>query len=331
MTALYAFTAEQEELRSTLRKLLLARPSARAVYDDDASAPDVELWTELVGLGIAGLGVDESAGGSGGDVIDLVVVAEELGRAVAPVPFVGNAVAAIALARSANDAASVLAAGERVGGFAPDGPGLVYDASGADLLVVPVGDGVGMVHDPIVTAQRTVDRTRPVAACRWDAADVEPLGPEVGQAELRTLMAILHAAEAAGVAADALDRTASYTVDRRQFGVPIGTFQAVKHRLADMLVDVECARSAAYAAAWAWRDGGDDVDLLAHMAQAVATEAAIGVVSAAIQLHGGVGVTWEHDLHLHLRRAKGLELAGGTPGWHYEQIADRLLGQKSSG
>jgi alkylation response protein AidB-like acyl-CoA dehydrogenase len=166
-----------------------------------------------------------------------------------------------------------------------------------------------------------------VARCTWDRTGVAPLGDAGLTAHLRQLQATLYAAEAVGVAADALERTSAYARDRHQFGLPIGTFQAVKHRLADMLVDVECARSAVYSAAWALRDQTLEAAALAvHMAQAVATEAAIHVVSAAIQLHGGIGVTWEHDLHLHLRRAKALELAVGSPGWHYDRIADALLG-----
>jgi len=112
-----------------------------------------------------------------------------------------------------------------------------------------------------------------------------------------------------------------------QFGRPVGTFQAVKHRLADMLVDVECARSAALSAAWA-ADAGDQVDaaMTAAMAQAVATAGAVRVVGAAIQLHGGIGVTWEHDLHLYLRRAKALELVAGRPDEHLAHIATTLLG-----
>ena len=338
MTGLYALTAEQEALRASVRSALGGTAAARACYDEGAVAPDRALWARLADLGVAGLGVALDDGGSGGDVVDQLVVAEELGRAVAPVGFVGSAVAAAALGSAAPgpDRSRLLqgiASGAVVAGAVLDEPSLAYGCAGAEVIVVPVGDGVGWVEGAEVQLLPSVDRTRPVSACSWPptapvlvGAAGEPTGSTSATVQgLRDLQRTLYAAEAVGVAAAALERTAAYTRERRQFGLPIGTFQAVKHRLADMLVEVECARSAAYAAAWALRDGAD-ARLPAHMAQAVATEAATEVVSAAIQLHGGIGVTWEHDLHLHLRRAKGLELATGSPGWHYEQLAVALLG-----
>lgn len=331
MSVLYAFTSEQEQLREVVRDLASSSHSARAIYDSKAPAPDTTLWLRLVDVGAAGLGVDEADGGSGGGILDQMVVAEELGRAVAPVGFVASAVAAHALcsAKPGEDRSrwlSGIANGTIVAAVALDDPALVYDAAGATLLLVPWDDAnVGVVEGPTVGPLASVDRTRPLAACHWAAHSVARLdgGPTVD--ELRSLQRSLYAAEAVGVAARALAMAAEYTKERRQFGLPIGTFQAVKHKLADMLIDVECARSAAYAAGWALNDGAD-ATLPAHMAQAVATEAVTRVVSTAIQLHGGIGVTWEHDLHLLLRRAKALELAMGNPGWHFDQIATALLG-----
>lgn len=333
MSLLYELSDEQRELRDVLRRRLAGSPAARGPYDGGPPGPDVDLWAALVDLGVAGIGIAEDRGGSGGDVVDLVVVAEELGRAVAPVPFVGSAVAASAIAAAADgDRARAwlagLAAGTEIGGVALDGEPLVLDATAATLLVVLDDDGgLSVVPSPQLEPLPSVDRTRPVARWCRDASAAHPLAARGAADRARRLQVTLYAAEAVGVAADALARTAAHTRDRHQFGLPIGTFQAVKHRLADMLVGVESARSAAYAAAWALRDGTPEQSRLpVHMAQAVATEAATRVVSAAIQLHGGIGVTWDHDLHLHLRRAKALELTCGTPAWHYARIADALLG-----
>ena len=336
MSALYTFTSEQEQLRGIVRDLVGGTRSARAIYDAKAPAPDAALWAGLVEIGAAGLGIDEADGGSGGGVLDQLVVAEELGRAVAPVGFVASAVAVHGI-RSAKPGEnrsrwlSAIADGSVVAAVALDDPGLVYDASGATLLVVPSDEAtLGIVEAPTIDALAAVDRTRPLAACHWEERSVARLEGGATAEDLRHLQRSLYAAEAVGVAARALSMTAEHTKDRRQFGLPIGTFQAVKHKLADMLVDVECGRSAAYAAAWALHDGADPT-LPAHMAQAVATEAATRVASTAIQLHGGIGVTWEHDLHLLLRRAKALELALGHPGWHVDQIATSLLGPMEAG
>jgi hypothetical protein len=239
---------------------------------------------------------------------------------------VAAAVASAALGAEAHTGLLTgIADGSVIVGVAFDDPMLAYDCAGAEVLVLADGDQVLLAPSAVVVPLPSVDRTRPLAECTWDELGVTSVASAPSVAVLRDRQRTLYAAEAVGVAAAALDQTAVYTRDRHQFGLPIGTFQAVKHRLSDMLVKVECARSAAYAAAWAIRDRADST-LPSHLAQAVATEAAIEVVSAAIQLHGGIGVTWEHDLHLHLRRAKSLELAHGSPGWHYDQIATALLG-----
>ncbi|MGH9138613.1 MAG: acyl-CoA dehydrogenase family protein [Acidimicrobiales bacterium] len=331
MSLLYELTDEQRELRDVVRRLLADRPAARGPYDGGPLGPDLDLWKVLVEVGVAGLGIPEELGGGDGDVVDLAVVAEELGRAVAPVPFVSGAVSAagLLLAPEGDERdrwLAGLADGSVVGAAVlEDGP-LVYDAAGATLLVVVDEDSVGVLARPALEVLPSVDRTRPVA--RWGRVAASSLtNHRVDVDVLHHLRATLYAAEAVGVAADALDRTAAHARERRQFGHPIGTFQAVKHRLADMLVAVESSRSAVYAAAWALRSGAPAQRRLAvHMAQAVATDAATKVVSAAIQLHGGIGVTWEHDLHLRLRRAKALELTCGAPAWHYGEIARTLLG-----
>jgi len=262
------------------------------------------------------------------------------------VPFVGTALVAHALlaggaaaGEEGREALDALATGTLVGAAVLDGELLVeaeavsgclpavYDAAGATCLVVQSGSGPVLVGGVEPEPLPSVDRTRPLSAVRVDDHPGRLLGGPGLLGELRRRQQTLYAAEAVGVAAWALEHTAAYTAQRVQFGRPVGTFQAVKHRLADMLVDVECARSAALSAAWA-ADAGDQVDaaMTAAMAQAVATAGAVRVVGAAIQLHGGIGVTWEHDLHLYLRRAKALELVAGRPDEHLAHIATTLLG-----
>jgi len=158
----------------------------------------------------------------------------------------------------------------------------------------------------------------------FDDVPAEPLGAPSESVRSLQLLVTMAAAEAAGAAALALEKTAAYARERRQFGLPIGTFQAVKHRLADMLVEVENARSAVYGAAWSLTDV-PDARLPVAMAQSVATQNAVDVVAAAIQLHGGIGMTWESDLHLYLRRAKALQATYGQPSRHRETIAAALL------
>ncbi|HYH50680.1 MAG TPA: acyl-CoA dehydrogenase family protein, partial [Acidimicrobiia bacterium] len=287
---LYRFSAEQDELRDVVRKLLAAEPAARRCYDGGPPGPDDGLWADLVGLGLAGLGVPEADGGSGGDVVDQTVVAEELGRAVAPVPFVANTVAAEAVRLAAPLAHRAgwlqgLADGSIVGAVALDGSAaglddgaardatalpfvdgtvhgtlpMLFDAAGATLLIAVSDHGLCAVTDFRPEPVPTVDRTRPVSTATLEGTTAVLLDDVSGElvGHLRRRQLTLYAAEAAGVAAAVLERTAAYTVEREQFGRPIGTFQAVKHRLADMLVDVENARSAAYAAAWAAPDGAD--------------------------------------------------------------------------
>jgi alkylation response protein AidB-like acyl-CoA dehydrogenase len=156
------------------------------------------------------------------------------------------------------------------------------------------------------------------------ATDLGPLSPAV-LARCEAVAWTLLAAQAVGAASSALELTSGYVKDRRQFGQPIGRFQAVKHRVANMLIDLENARSAAYNAGWALTESRDDAQLAAHLAKAVSTEKAVNVTQSAIQAHGGIGFTWEYDLHLYLRRAKTCELVLGQPDDHFAAIADAIL------
>ncbi len=338
----YGLTEEQQALRETVAKLLDDLCARRERYDTDV-APDVvtptesAVWAALVESGIGLLGLPEERGGSGGNCIDQVVVAEELGAALARVPFVGACLAA-AVAAATGDAALAegLVAG-RVPAVVLPGDRVVVDAGAAECALVFTGTALVEVDGAAWGAARRpqpcVDRTRSIATVTVPAGagrvlldDATALGEEV-----RRRREVLLAAESTGVARWCLNTASAYARTRHQFGVPIGTFQAVKHSLADMLVRTENARSATWGGAWALAHGWRDRALSAAMAKAVATENARAVAAAAVQIHGGIGVTWEHDLHLYLRRAKVNEQLGGTPAEHFAALAGLLLDDAPSG
>ena len=350
----FEFSEEHEALRELVGDICARTATSRACYDGDRGL-DHQLWSALCAAGMAGIGVPETWEGGGGGPVEQAIVAEELGRIVAGVPFSEHAAAADAVMRLGSDEQRTrfllpLARGHSLAGIVLAQPAtlatvtahrdgaqwrlrghlpLVPNAAAASVLVVPalVEQHVRwFVTDTAhITALPTVDRTRPAAAVDFADTAADLLAGGEATPRHRELLLTLAAAEAAGAASTALHTTARYTTERHQFGLPIGTFQAVKHRLADMLVAVENARSAVYGAAWTLADE-QPAERAAALAQAVATENGVTVVSAAIQLHGGIGVTWECDLHLYLRRVKALEMTYGPPTTHRAIIADTLLG-----
>lgn len=358
----YGLSDEQRALCDAVADVLAAHADPRMAYTDDPVCLDESLWRRLCELGLPGLAVADRYDGSGAGPIELALVCEQMGYAVAPVPLVGHAVAAEAIAVAGDSEVartwlSALAAGSKRATYVPDGPGidprprvevtdvdsqggtlngaipLVLDAVDVDLVLVPANDGEVYAVDATtvrIDVQPSMDRTRPASSVLIEGVRAPRLGdagrgPHI-QRRAGALLWALEAAEAVGAATWALERTQQHAVQREQFGLPIGTFQAVKHRLADMLVAVENARSASYGAAWALaaEPGACAVNEVA-MAQAFATQAAVQVVADAVQLHGGIGVTWENDLHLRLRRVKTLQLLHGSPDWHREQLAAALL------
>jgi len=360
----YQFTPEQDELRTAVRRLLANQARPRSAYDGGPPV-DRALWRSLAATGALALGIDEADGGSGGGLIDQIVVGEELGRAAAPVPYVAGAVLAAAVMNALGspeqrrDAAQGATSGERVCAVALTGPGtgnpidavvadvdgrlrgrlpLVLEGAGADLVLVAAGpEGNRSVYgvptdDPAVTLTDlpALDRTRRPAELILDGVAAEPIG-RAGSADAALTDAwrrgcVALAADATGAAAYALELSADYARDRQQFGRPIGMFQAVKHKAADMLVAVENARSATYFGAWEVAAGSDHADVAAAVAKATATEHAVQVVGDAVQIHGGIAITWEHDLHLYLRRVKTDERMLGTPDEHLDLVADHVIG-----
>ncbi|MGW3241161.1 acyl-CoA dehydrogenase family protein [Streptomyces sp. NPDC001070] len=312
-------------------------------------------------VGLAGLLVPEKLGGQGASAREAAVVLEELGAFVAPVPFLGSAVLATAalLAAGTEEADAVvarLAAGEETAALAvplPTAPDAdvpqgvradadgslggrvtsVADATAAGVLIVPATgpDGLGLyevrMDAPGVALSVPVplDLTRPIADVSFDGAAARRLaGPGTAAAAVtRALLtgAGLLASEQLGLAQWCLDETVAYLKDRHQFGRVVGSFQSLKHRLADLWLEVVQSRAAARNAADALAGGSADAPVAVAVAQAFCAPVAVRAAEECVQLHGGIGMTWEHPVHLRLKRAKADEIALGTPGRHRAALA----------
>jgi alkylation response protein AidB-like acyl-CoA dehydrogenase len=299
----FDFSDDQRTIKDTARALLASRaPLAKVREAAEAGRSDDVLWRELGELGWPGIAVGEEHGGQGLGVVELAVLAEELGYALAPVPLLGSALAALAIEHAGSDAQRArwlpgLAAGALGGGFGS--AALVADGPGADVVVVLDGMGGASVVEGGAEPVDAIDPTR-----RYGRAEAvgEPLEGDV-QGALDRAAAVV-AAELVGVSQRALDMTLAYVKDRRQFGVPVGSFQAVQHRCAQMLLHTEGARSTAYFAAWAADAAPERLAEAAGLARAAAGEAGQEVTAGAIQAHGGIGFTWEADVHWLFKRAQ---------------------------
>jgi alkylation response protein AidB-like acyl-CoA dehydrogenase len=208
----------------------------------------------------------------------------------------------------------------------------VFHGASASLLVVTSNTGAWIVRADApgvtITAQTTMDQTRPLACVTLEGAIGEPLeNPAAAIARAHSAGFIALAAEALGGAQATLDRTVGYAKERVQFGRQIGSFQAYKHRLADMMIEIEQARSAVWWAACAVDEGSDDADLAIHAAKSFCADTFHMCAGNMIQLHGGIGFTWEHDAHLFFKRARAILSALGNGAWHREQVAARILGE----
>ncbi|WP_181957809.1 acyl-CoA dehydrogenase family protein [Nonomuraea longispora] len=344
MTLLYSDV--EEELRAAVRGLLADRCPPAAVLKRVESEPyDLDLWKTLAGeIGVAGLLIPEELGGAGASASEAAVVLEELGRAVAPVPFLTSAVlATYALLPTRDTLLGELAEGRRMAALAvsfaaspyrPElGASLSVDGEGrisgevtgvagadvADVLLAPVNGDLYAVEVPTaggiaVEVVPSLDLTRPVATVTLDRASARRLGA-CDLAEVLRAGAALLASEQLGVAEWCLGTTLAHVKERHQFARPIGSFQALKHRLADLWLDVVRARAAARSAA------ADPSAVSVAVAQSWNAGVAVHAAEEAVQLHGGIGMTWEHPVHLFLKRAKAGEIALGTPGDHREALA----------
>ncbi|MBX6391565.1 MAG: acyl-CoA dehydrogenase family protein, partial [Frankia sp.] len=288
----------------------------------DAGADlDDKLWERAVELGWPSLAVPEPAGGAGQGLVELCLVAEEVGRAAAPGPFVESALAAAATATGGapDDVVEGLAEGTLRATVADaDAPGVVHAAGSVDHMLVLGSAGVRLLPPAAARRRVTMDITR-----GWYSVSVEGEGVplDLDPAWWRAAMAVLTAADALGVGERLLAMTVAYTSVREQFGRPIGSFQAVKHQCAEMLITLKGVRAATYRAAMALDARQPDAPLWASVAKAHASEGISRLAGTALQLHGGIGFTWEHDLHLYLRRAKADEAVWGNAAWHHRRVA----------
>jgi alkylation response protein AidB-like acyl-CoA dehydrogenase len=307
----FDLTQDQKEIKNVARELLNARsPFAKVRQAAETGAYDPELWSELVTLGWPGIAVAEEHGGQGLGAVELSVLLEELGYACAATPLLATAAAASVIQAAGTDDQRARWLPSLASGAATAGVGtreLAADAADAAVIVLLDGDDAVLVDRSAVdvTPVTTIDGTRRYGTVQGDG---EPLG--AGAAD-RFLAAL--AAEVVGVSQRALDMTVEYVKDRKQFGVPVGSFQAVAHRCAQMLLATESARSTAYYAAWA---ADADQERLAEAAALAAAAAAAGgreVTASAIQAHGGIGFTWEADVHWLYKRAQlDAALLGGS-------------------
>ncbi|TIC83911.1 acyl-CoA dehydrogenase [Nocardioides sp. GY 10113] len=322
----FALDAEQRELASTVRTLLDKRSDSAAVRAaaDSAAGYDPALWATLAEqIGVAALAVPEEYDGVGASFFETAVVLEELGASVTPSPLLGTTLATSALLAGGTEEARGrllprLAAGE-IGTLVRDGrPAL--DADRAAIVLAIVGDDLVEVTGAEVTWAESMDQTIRLGLVDLAGATSAVIGDGVSAAARADLVAAAGvAALAVGVAQRALDETVAYLRTREQFGRPIGSFQALKHRAADLLVRTEIARSASWAASYALGDpaaDGEEVASLVHTAASYAVEAAQLVTGEAIQLHGGIAITWEHDAHLWFKRAHALSQLAGAPHQH---------------
>ena len=360
----FTFSTEQEDFRAAVRTTLQteAPPTyVRAMIDDPVGVTP-ELWQTMASLGWLGVLVPESAGGLGLGLVDVVVLQEELGRLPFPGPFVSSAVVATlaAVHLEAEDVLSDLAAGRRRATVAVEEAGhgdplaqvrshakrdghtwmlegtkpVVLDGAHADVAFVVADDGDGLatfaLEAPAGESVPGLDVTRKMARLVLDGRQARRVGPPGDQTALwrRVLddLNVALCAELVGTAERALELAVEYAKVRVQFDRPIATFQAIRHKAADMLHQVELARVGTHYAAWASDAGDPDRERAAAMCKGYVSEAADAVTAECIQIHGGVGFTWDVDCHLLYRRAKQDDLLFGAQGYQRRRLADILLG-----
>jgi alkylation response protein AidB-like acyl-CoA dehydrogenase len=370
------FTAEQDELRDGVRTVLAGEcpmSLVREVVEKGATAD--ALWNRMITLGWPALTIPEAFGGLGMGAVELAVVVEELGRAIAPGPFVPTVtqfapvVAEAGAPEQQERFLGAVAAGELTGSLAlveasgavdparvtataePDGTGfvlqgsktMVVEAAAADEIAVVArrpgteGDeGVGAFvvrqADVAVEPVEVLDPSRPLARVALEGAPVDAdrvlghPGPATAAAIRRAVEVAVTslAIEIVGTAQTIFDVTLDYAKQREQFGVPIGSFQAVKHKFADMLVALERARATSYFAALTIAEDDDRRALAASMAKAAAGDCAARLAKEGIQIHGGIGYTWEHDMHLYVRRVTSNAALFGAAAQHRARVADLI-------
>jgi alkylation response protein AidB-like acyl-CoA dehydrogenase len=359
----FDFSDDQRAIKRTAHEFLEARyPMARVreLAEDERGFTD-EQWAELVELGWPGVIIPEERDGLGLGAVELVVIAEEMGYALAPNPWFSTTCAALLLVAAGTpdqqerwlgplargEARGTVAVWDEHAGWAPDHSEVepdsdgklscvkiaVPDAGSADFAIVSGADGRHYladwsdhnVSDPGITliAESPIDPTRKLFRVELSGASVEPLevAPEAIARAYATIVTLL-AAENVGVGQRTMEMAVEYAKDRSQFDRPIGSYQAVSHRCAQMLLEVEGSRSLVYWAGWALDNEPETGPRAASMAKAYAGDAGFRVAASSLQVHGGIGFTYEHDLHFFLKRAHANAHAFGDSRWHRDRVAD---------
>jgi len=362
----FDFSPDQESLRQTARSFLEEHASlrvCRAVLESDQPYSR-ELWKSAAALGWLGTAIPAEHGGAGMGYLELAVLAEEVGRVLAPIPFstsvylatealilagspeqqrkylprlaAGEAVGTLALAEGVGRSGVANAATRFAGGVLTGTKLPVLDGAAADFAVVSARGqaGVSLVIVDLdadgveVAPLRSFDPSRPLAKLSFAEAPGELLGVQgQGSALLEQLLdraAVLLAFEQLGGASRAFEITRAFTLERYAFGRPIASFQAIKHRLADVWCEIELARSNCYYGAWALSNNDQELGVASGVALIAASDAFTRTAEEMMQMHGGVGYTWEYDCHLFYRRAKLLSAALGTPSSWKHKLIDRL-------
>jgi len=326
----FDFTDDQQAIKRTANEFLASRfkPEKRRELAESGTY-DEALWGEIAELGWPGIFIDEEHGGQGLGAIELVILQEELGFALAPTPFFSNVAAGFLIQQAGSDEQKQrwlpgIASGEARGtvGIVSNGEApLVPDADSAAVIVLVDGDTATLVEagGAEVEQRDTIDSTRRFSTVRANGGG-EALSGDVEAGLDRAEIAL--AAELVGVAQWTMDAAVAYAKDRKQFDRPIGSYQAVAHRCAQMMLEVESSRSAVYYAGWAADNEPETVSLAASMAKAYAADAGWRVSASSLQVHGGIGFTWEHDLHFFLKRARTDGHLLGSPRSHRDRVAE---------
>jgi alkylation response protein AidB-like acyl-CoA dehydrogenase len=338
----FELSDDQQALQSAAADVLGSLATSARVRATFASGDpfDADLWRAMVDQGWLGVDVPEELGGLGLGTVEAAVLLEQSGRVNAPVPLLDGLVALATLTRAlqsgVGDARAWierLLTGDAIAcvawpaaGPAPYAPcaDLVVRQAGDELVAVPL-EGRRPLREP------AMDLTRPLGWLELDGAPSMRLGGGDAVAALLDYGATAYAAELLGGASRAMELSVEYAKERVQFGRPIGSFQAIKHRCADMLVDVEGMRSSVYWAAWCIGAGHEDASVAASTAKVWCSDASRRVMASALQVHGGIGFTWEHDVHLFLKRAQLDQTSFGDAGFHRDRLVDLLRARVEAG
>ena len=331
----FDFSEDQDALRDGARELLddLASPARVRAHTVTENSYDAALWSAMVEQGWLAVEVAEAEGGIGLGTVELAILVEETGRHAAPAPFVPAALAIDTLRAAGElDAAARVMSGETIACVSWDGRAPVPYAPSADLVIVCTGDELLLTEGaPRPAREPAMDVTRELGWVTLDGAPGRTIGDRAACERLLDRGALLTAADLLGSASRALDLAVDYAKDRVQFDRPIGSFQAVKHRCADMLVDVEGMRSTVYWAAWCIGAEDPEASVAASTAKTWCADASKRVMASALQVHGGIGFTWEHDLHFFLKRAQLDQVMFGDASYHRARLTSLLRPRVEAG